>query len=209
MSNADFVIVTFTTQTLTLTFECSSTLEKKSLYHRHRPYLVIIMAAANPNPSNGYYWMGNKTHKVPMALFAKNRDRLAQALKQHQSLPENSVVLLQGGGDQGRCEGDSSDVGPVFRQESFFHWAFGVLEPDYYGAVDVATGRSILFMPKLPMEYTIFMGHILSIDEVKAAYQVDEVCYVDDMPQRLKAINANVTLLLLNGVNSDSGKTYF
>ena len=167
------------------------------------------MAAANPNPSNGYYWMGNKTHKVPMALFAKNRDRLAQALKQHQTLPENSVVLLQGGGDQGRCEGDSSDVGPVFRQESFFHWAFGVLEPDYYGAVDVATGRSILFMPKLPMEYTIFMGHILSIDEVKAAYQVDEVCYVDDMPQRLKAINANVTLLLLNGVNSDSGKTYF
>ena len=98
-------------------------------------------------------------------------------------------------------------MGPVFRQESFFHWAFGVLEPDYYGAVDVATGRSILFMPKLPMEYTIFMGHILSIDEVKAAYQVDEVCYVDDMPQRLKAINANVTLLLLNGVNSDSGKT--
>ena len=70
------------------------------------------MAAANPNPSNGYYWMGNKTHKVPMALFAKNRDRLAQALKQHQTLPENSVVLLQGGGDQGRCEGDSSDVGP-------------------------------------------------------------------------------------------------
>lgn len=205
MSNADFVIVTFTKQTLT--FECSSTLGKKRLYHRHHPYLVSTMAAANPNPSNGFYWMGNKTHKVPMALFGQNRDRLAQALKQHQTLPENSVVLLQGGGDQGRCEGDSSDVGPVFRQESFFHWAFGVLEPDYYGAVDVATGRSILFMPKLPMEYTIFMGHILSKDEVKAAYQVDEVCYVEEMPQRLKAINAKVTLLLLNGVNSDSGKT--
>ena len=57
------------------------------------------------------------------------------------------------------------------------------------------------------MEYTIFMGHILSKDEVKAAYQVDEVCYVEEMPQRLKAINAKVTLLLLNGVNSDSGKT--
>ena len=165
------------------------------------------MAAANPNPSQGFYWMGNKTHKVPMALFAQNRTRLAQALKQHQNLPENSVVLLQGGGDQGRCEGDSSDVGPVFRQESFFHWAFGVLEPDYYGAIDVATGRSVLFMPRLPMEYTIFMGHIPSIEEVKGAYQVDEVCYVDEMPQRLKAIHADSTLLLLNGVNSDSGKT--
>ena len=52
-----------------------------------------------------------------------------------------SVVLLQGGGDQGRCEGDSSDVGPIFRQESYFHWCFGVLEPDYYGAIDVDTGR--------------------------------------------------------------------
>ena len=52
-----------------------------------------------------------------------------------------SIVLLQGGGDQGRCEGDSSDVGPIFRQESYFHWCFGVLEPDYYGAIDVDTGR--------------------------------------------------------------------
>lgn len=165
------------------------------------------MAAANPNPANGYFWMGNKTFKVPMALFAQNRTRLAEALKKHPNLPENSLVLLQGGGDQGRCEGDSSDVGPVFRQESFFHWAFGVLEPDYYGVVDVATGRSILFMPRLPEEYAIWMGHILTCDEIKSAYQVDEVYYVDEMPDKLKTIKANSTLLLLNGVNSDSGKT--
>ena len=94
------------------------------------------MAAANPNPSDGFFWMGNKTHKVPMALFAKNRTRLVEGLKKCSKLPAgNSIVLLQGGGDTGRCEGDSSDVGPVFRQESFFHWAFGVLEPDYYGAI--------------------------------------------------------------------------
>ena len=93
------------------------------------------MAAKNPNPANGYFWMGNNTLKVPLALFAKNRSRLAEALRKHKDLPSNSLVLLQGGGDQGRCAGDSSDVGFVFRQESFFHWAFGVLEPDYYGAI--------------------------------------------------------------------------
>ena len=94
------------------------------------------MAAANPNPSNGYFWMGNQTHKVPMALFAKNRSRLVEALKNRKDLPENSIVLLQGGSDhKGRSDGDSSDVDNVFRQESFFHWAFGVLEPGYFGAI--------------------------------------------------------------------------
>jgi len=165
------------------------------------------MAAANPNPSDGFFWMGNKTHKVPMALFAKNRTRLVEGLKKCSKLPAgNSIVLLQGGGDTGRCEGDSSDVGPVFRQESFFHWAFGVLEPDYYGAIDVQTGRSILFMPRLPKEYTIVMGHIMTAQEVKTAYQVDEVCYADEMPERLGKLTADPTLLLLNGTNSDSGK---
>ena len=42
----------------------------------------------------------------------------------------------------------------VFRQESFFHWTFRVIQPDYYGVFDVPTGKSILFMvkqhPRLP-----------------------------------------------------------
>ena len=76
------------------------------------------------------------------------------------------VWIVFPGGDQGRCEGDSSDVGPTFRQESFFHWAFGVLEPDHYGAVDVNTGRSILFIPRLPEDYATVMGHIATLEEV-------------------------------------------
>lgn len=101
------------------------------------------------NPKNGYYSLGLQTCEVPMKLFDENRKRLAAALRDNPSTPQDSVVLLQAGGEQGVCEGDSSDVGPVFRQESFFHWAFGVLEPDYYGAVEVATGRSILFFAQV------------------------------------------------------------
>ena len=59
-------------------------------------------------------------------------------------------------------------MGPNFKQEAYFHWAFGVLEPDYFGAVDVASGgRSILFMPRLPAEYAVWMGHIETLDEAK------------------------------------------
>ena len=141
---------------------------------------------ATMNPSNGYFWMGNKTLKVPMALFGENRTRLATALKKSENLPKNSVVLLQGGGDQGRCAGDSSDVGPTFRQESFFHWAFGVLEPDYYGTIDVTSGKSTLFLPRLPEDYATWMGHIPSCKEIMDAYRVDQVYYVDEMPKILE-----------------------
>jgi hypothetical protein len=45
-----------------------------------------------------------------------------------------------------------------------------VLEPDFFGAVDVDTGRSILFMPRLPIEYGTWLGDIETTDECKERY---------------------------------------
>ena len=98
-------------------------------------------------------------------------------------------------------------MGPIFRQESYFHWSFGVLEPDYYGSIEVATGRSIIFMPRLPEDYGIIMGHVPTPEEVRERYQVDEVMFVDEMPARLRGSSPSApTLLLLEGPNTDSGK---
>ena len=58
---------------------------------------LIKMATRTANPNNGVFWMGNKTLKVPMTLFAQNRRRLVEALKKDTGLLPNSVVLLQGG----------------------------------------------------------------------------------------------------------------
>lgn len=65
----------------------------------------------------------------------------------------------------------------MFRQESYFHWTFGVQEPDYMGAIDILTGRSFLFAPHIPESALIWVGPILSNSEVQEKYGVDEVYY--------------------------------
>ncbi|XP_019361133.1 PREDICTED: xaa-Pro dipeptidase isoform X3 [Gavialis gangeticus] len=101
------------------------------------------------------FWLGKETLRVPAALFALNRRRLCDRLRQNKDVQKNSIVLLQGGEDAQRY---CTDTGIVFRQESYFHWTFGVTEADCYGAVDVDTGKSILFVPKLPESYAVWMG---------------------------------------------------
>jgi len=163
---------------------------------------------AEANPTNGYFSMGLETLKVPMELFKENRQRLCDRLRGNSSMPGGSVVLLQGGSDhQGRCAGSDADVAPIFRQESYFHWAFGVLEPDFFGAIDVATGRSVLYQPRLDENYAVIMGHIPTNEEIRERYQVDEVMYVDEMPSHLRSMAGSTvpTLLLLEGPNTDSG----
>lgn len=49
----------------------------------------------------------------------------------------------------------------VFLQESFFHYLFGITEPDCYGAVDVDTARCTIFMPRLPDVYAVWMGRFV------------------------------------------------
>ena len=41
------------------------------------------------------------------------------------------------------------------RQESYFHYLFGVEDEDYYGALDLRDGRTMLFMPRLPEAYAV------------------------------------------------------
>lgn len=146
--------------------------------------------------------MGEHTLAVPAALFAQNRTRLVKRLKDNSNIDKDSVVVLQGGSEETRY---CSDVGPVFRQESYFHWTFGVTEPDCFGAVRVKDGASILFVPRLPDEYAVWMGKIAPLESYKTRYAVDEVYYVDELVEKLKGMKPSA-LLTLNGVNSDSGK---
>lgn len=141
--------------------------------------LAHILMASGGSRRLPVFHMGEHTHKVPMRLHSLNRERLVARMRALENTPRGSIVLLQGGSETYRSH--SSDAETVFRQESFFHWAFGYLNPGAYGAIDVDTGRSILFVPRLPESYGMWMGHIDTLEEIKEKYAVDEVHYVDDV----------------------------
>lgn len=143
-------------------------------------------------------WMGQNTLDINLKLFALNRGRLAESLRSKNV--GKAVVILQGGSEIPLY---NSDITYVFRQEPYFMWSFGVLEPDCYGAVDVETGKSILFVPKLPEEYAIWMGSLMTFCDYQSKYKVDQVCYKDDIASELAKMDTNL-ILTLNGINSDS-----
>jgi len=64
-------------------------------------------------------------------------------------------------------------------KESYFHWTFGVLEPDFYGALDVETGKSVLFIPRLPDAYLIWSGKYVGIDRCYGSFFATVLCHVN------------------------------
>ncbi|KAK8553308.1 hypothetical protein V6N13_062117 [Hibiscus sabdariffa] len=144
---------------------------------------------------------------VPMELHASNRQKLLNSFRQHlsdSSRPHHGFVLLQGGEEQTRYCTDHLEL---FRQESYFAYLFGVREPGFYGAIDVATGKSILFAPRLPADYAVWMGEIKPVSYFQERYMVSMVNYTDEIAQVLADQykgSGKPLLFLLHGLNTDS-----
>lgn len=145
---------------------------------------------------------GEHTLEIHVSLHDKSRKRLCDSLKETPNLQPGSCVVLQGGESTTLY---CSDKENLFRQESYFHWLFGVQEPDFVGAVDVRSGKSYLFIPNLPEAYAIWMGEIHDKDHYKQKYGVDEVHFVENISKVL-AQNSTKVILTLHGLNTDSGK---
>lgn len=146
---------------------------------------------------------------VPMELHAQNRDKLVVSLRQHlsaSSRPISGFVFLQGGEEQNRYCTDHVDL---FRQGSYFAYLFGVREPGFYGAIDVSSGQSFLFTPRLPADYAVWLGEIKPLSYFKERYMVDTVSYVDEIVHVLynnSRLSGKPLLYLLYGLNTDSHK---
>mmetsp|Transcript_25149 Transcript_25149/g.35237 ORF Transcript_25149/g.35237 Transcript_25149/m.35237 type:complete len:493 (+) Transcript_25149:71-1549(+) len=160
----------------------------------------------NNNPHNfsaptysSFFHLGGTTYKVPMRMHYENRQKLVKRM------PKEGVILLQGGKSTIRY---ATDHEPLFRQESFFHYLFGVKEPDCYGAIDLQSRKSYLFVPRLPSEYGVWMGKIQPLSFFQELYEVDHAKYVDELDTVLKNELKASVLYLLKGLNTDSDKTH-
>ncbi|XP_077278308.1 dipeptidase C isoform X2 [Temnothorax americanus] len=167
---------------------------------------VVERKEVSPSPSSNmasYFWRHGETMKVSMSLFHKNRQRLVRRLQTKTGrvypLPD-FYVILQGGVE---VPFNDTDINWPFRQESYFQWAFGVEEPGCYGAIELAKGTSLLFVPRLSPEYAIWQGKLHTLDDFKERYAVDEVYYTDEIASVLLKKDAKY-MLLLSGENSDS-----
>lgn len=147
----------------------------------------------------GRLWMGPGTHEIPVDLFALNRDRLIERVRP--KCTGKPVILLQGGDEIAFYDTDTAYA--VFRQESYFMWAFGVTEPGCFGAIDVSTKESFLFIPRQPKSHAIWQGGHSNTHDFSKKYQIKHVHYKDEIVSALKHIGPSV-LLTLKGVNSDS-----
>lgn len=56
-----------------------------------------------------------------------------------------------------------------------------MLESDFFGFVDVDTGLSYLFIPRLPESFAVWMGKIYDCAHYQKKYEVDHVYYVDQV----------------------------
>lgn len=139
-----------------------------------------------------------------MALYEVNRARLIQAMLEKLGPDSKGVILLQGGKQTTRYDTDNE---PVFRQESYFHWAFGVSEGDVYGAISLPSGDATIFVPQYGLDYEIVCGSSPKLEEVRTKYGVENVLPIDQLPEYIASQLAepDTHLHLLSGLNSDSG----
>jgi Xaa-Pro dipeptidase len=142
--------------------------------------------------------MSARPYNIPATMFAEQRRRLGAEMKRH--LPAAAVAVFQGASE---IPINSTDCNYLFRNDSYFHYLFGYNEPDCVGAV-FPGGYSILFIPRLPESYAVWMGKLPAPEDVKESVGVDEVHYTDEVTDVLKQRNVEI-VHIMDGVNSDSG----
>lgn len=137
-------------------------------------------------------------HDIPMAMYREQRHRIGKTMSSQFDTTHCAVV--QAGSE---VPINSSDTTYLFRQESYFEYLFGYSTPDCFGAV-LANGDGIVFIPRHPSSFAVWMGELPTPEKVKERLEMDDVYYADEI-ERVLLEKGVKTIHVLDGVNSDSG----
>lgn len=161
-------------------------------------------AAGIEQDGRSYFWMGGSTPRVPFEMQRQHREKLVQQLREQlgEAGSRGCVVFFEGGTETSVYD---TDTHWDFKQESNFQWLFGVREPGCLGAVDVASGKAMLFVPRLAEMYEAWMGERRSLNWFKSTYEVDGAFYTDEVAGVLKSELSAKSVLIYHGTNRDSG----
>lgn len=88
-------------------------------------------------------------------------------------------------------------------QDSNFWYLFGVNLADCYASIEVESGRTVLFAPKIDEGYKIWMT-VFSLEEQREKFNVDSVLYVSEIEEYLKNL-APESIYVIEGESTDSG----
>ncbi|KEG12979.1 aminopeptidase P [Trypanosoma grayi] len=136
--------------------------------------------------------------KVKREMYREQRLRLGASMRS--CMDASHAAFLQGGSE---VPVNSTDINYLFWQESYFAYLFGCNIPDSFGAV-LVDGKGVLFIPRYPQSYAVWMGELPTPESVKAATEVEEVYYTDEINTVLTSKGVQ-TVEVMSGVNSDSG----
>ncbi|KAJ2864096.1 hypothetical protein GGI22_001806 [Coemansia erecta] len=110
-------------------------------------------------------------------------------LKTAKNLGVDSGVIFVRGGDT--IVHPDSDTEYEFHQESNFYYLSGVREPGCAAALDIASGKAILFVNHVDADEAVWVGVPASLDEYRITYGFDQTAYTHDIANVIESLGAS------------------
>jgi Xaa-Pro dipeptidase len=134
-------------------------------------------------------------------MHRDNRHKLLKEFKEaYPGLPSDSIFFFKGDITHSIHDGDTEHMP---NQEATFWYLFGVEDPDLHGIIELGSGKTVLFVPEIPKEYSMWMT-VHDKDYYKKNFDFDEIYYTSEIEDYLKKLSPS-TIHVFDGVDSDSG----
>mmetsp|Transcript_1574 Transcript_1574/g.5548 ORF Transcript_1574/g.5548 Transcript_1574/m.5548 type:complete len:528 (+) Transcript_1574:37-1620(+) len=114
----------------------------------------------------------------PDVPLAEMHAEIRQLLLEQYFSGKQGAILMDGAIVTYRYD---TDVEQGFRQESNFLYVTGYDQPNATVLIDLASRKTMLFVPLRPKDYAIWNGQIESLDDIRIEYAMDEVYYYENL----------------------------